>query len=367
MKKVLNIFAALSLFVGLMGCSGSDDVPVGPQTGKLTLQADKTSVIANGTDRVTFQVMMGNQDVTQNENARIYLVERDGKAVNEKQNSAMFGSSVPGSFVFEARYMDDNGTLTSENKITVTVSPNNEKEVFYRKVFAQYFTSIGCHNCPQMNTALKGLDQEYKDRLVIGTFHTDYGGLKDPMTVSVTYKYMVDLIGYTGLPGCYLDLRPEMKCYSLTPAKTTVENIDYLCATYPAACGVKIDSKYDAAKGKINVKFTVKASVSNEYRILPFLVEDGIKASQAGADDSYVHDNVVRVAPAASLVGDRLGTIEKDAEATKSYTFDVQSGWNTDNMRVIVCVLNTSDGTNFFGNNAAVCGINDSIDYLYNE
>ena len=115
------------------------------------------------------------------------------------------------------------------------------------------------------------------------------------------------------------------------------------------------------------MKFTVKASVTNEYRILPFLVEDGIVADQDGGSSDYVHDNVVRAAGAASLVGDRLNTIEKDAEATKSYTFNVQNGWNTDNMRVVVCVLNSSNGVDFYGNNAATCGIDESIDYLYNE
>lgn len=364
MKKILNIFVALTLFVGWTGCSGSDNTPDPVEDGKLTLQSDKTSIVANGADKITFQVMLGNTDVTQS--AKIYLVERDGTAVNEKQPSTKFGSTVAGSFVFEARYESGSTKLTSDNKITITVSASSEKEVFYRKILTQYFTSTGCVACPNMNKALKNLSQTYQDRMVISTFHMNYGSMADPMSVAVTSKYMVEFAG-SGLPRCFLDLRPDTDCSGLTPEKTAMENIDRILADYPAACGVKIDSKYDAAKETVSVKFTVKASVTNEYRILPFLVEDGIVADQMGADSNYVHDNVVRVAPASSLVGDRMNTIEKDAEATKSYTFNVESGWKTDNMRVVVCVLSTSDGVNFYGSNAASCGINESIDYLYNE
>ena len=34
---------------------------------------------------------------------------------------------------------------------------------------------------------------------------------------------------------------------------------------------------------------------------------------------------------------------------------------------MIICVLNSSNGVDFYGNNAATCGIDESIDYLYNE
>lgn len=366
MKKLLNIFVALSFIIGSAGCSGSDGGESPVNDGKLTLQADKTAIIANGADKVTFQVMLGGEDITSNASARLYLVERDGKAVSEKQASMQFASTVVGTYVFEARY-EGSTRLVSDNKVTVTVSANNEEEVFYRKVFTQYFTSTGCHSCPNMNKALKSLSQEYQDRMVIGSFHMNYSAVMDPMAIDVTTSYMRDVLYTSGLPGCFLDLRSDTNCYGLTPEKTTMENIDRMLADYPAACGVKIDSKHDAAKGTITVKFTVKASVTNEYRILPFLVEDGIVANQDGGSSDYVHDNVVRAAGAASLVGDRLNTIEKDAEAPKSYTFNVQNGWNTDNMRVVVCVLNSSNGVDFYGNNAATCGIDESIDYLYNE
>lgn len=371
MKKLLNIFAVIALFAGFTGCSGSGSDAPEVEGGNLTLEGDKSSILANGADKVVFTVKLGNTDVT--DKAKLYLVERDGDKVSEKLSSALFGSRQEGTYIFEARYGNRDDEKTS-NRVTVKVSGKEVNEVFYRKIFAQYLTSVGCHNCPRMMQAVKSLDQKYKDRLVIAAFHTDFSQVTDPMTTPLTMDYMIKILFHQGLPGFFLDVRSGTNCYGLTTEKTTIANIESTLTEYPAACGVKIDSKYDATKKTVNVKFTVKATVTNEYRILPFIVEDEIVGFQAdgslygaASDYEYVHNNVVRASLATQLIGDRLNTIEKDAEATKSYSFDIKEGWNPDKMRIVVCVLDTANGVDFIGNNAATCGINESIDYAYNE
>lgn len=363
MKKFFNTIAILSCFVLLAGCSGSNgETP--EEGGKLSLHADKTSIKANGADKVTFTVLQGKTDVTSR--ARIYMIQRDDATVDEKQASAQFGSRTEGTFVFEAR-LDNNGTMERTESVTITAT-GKEEEIYHRNILGMYFTSTGCHNCPQMNSVIKNLDQKYLDHLVVTTFHTDFSPtLPDPMTVAITLEYMNNVLYQSGLPGFFLDVRPETKCYGNSTVKTTIENIENTLADYPAACGVKIESKYDAATKKVDVNFTVKAAVANEYRILPFLVEDGLVYSQAGADDNYVHDNVVRMGLASQLIGDRLGTIEKDAEATKHYSFKLNDNWNPENLRIVVCILDTANGTTFIGNNSAQCGINETIDYAYNQ
>lgn len=362
MKKFFNTIAILSCFVLLAGCSGSNgETP--EEGGKLSLHADKTSIKANGADKVTFTVLQGKTDVTSR--ARIYMIQRNDATVDEKQASAQFGSRTEGTFVFEAR-LDNNGTMERTESVTITAT-GKEEEIYHRNILGMYFTSIGCHNCPQMNSVIKNLDQKYLDHLVVTTFHTDFSGVSDPMTTSLTQDYMINVLYLSGLPQFCLDVRPGTQCYGLTTLKTTIENIENTLIDYPAVCGVKIESKYDASTKKVNVNFTVKAAVANEYRILPFIVEDGFVYSQAGADDNYVHDNVVRMSLASQLIGDRLGTIEKDAEATKHYSFNVKDGWNPDNLRVVVTILDTADGITFIGNNSAQCGINETIDYAYNQ
>lgn len=372
MKKLLNILALFALSVGFIGCSGSSDEPTGD--GVLHLTSDKTSISANGSDRVTFVATYSGEDVTKS-GATLYLVERNGEAVSERQSSWQFGSREEGTYVFEARYYINGQNLKSTERVTVTVTTATPvEEVFYRKIFGQYFTSVGCHNCPQMNLVLKGLDQQYKDRLVVAAFHTDFSGIQDPMTVPITMSYMIDLLGQQGLPAFYLDLNPTTSCYGTTTEKTTIANIENTLKKYPATCGVKIESTYDEASRRVTANVTVKASVTNEYRLLAFLVEDGIVYWQdgggivtGGSDDDYVHDNVVRMALSSQLIGDRLNTIEKDAEVSKKYSFTINEDWDASKLRMVVCVLDTTNGADFLGNNAATCGINESVDYAYNE
>ena len=367
MKKLLNIMMLFALGGALMSCSGNSGDDPAASDGVLRLSADKTTISANGVDRVTFSVTYGNQDVSKS-GATLYLIEKNGEAVSERQSSWLFGSREEGTYVFEARYYTGGQNLKSESQITVTVTAAEKvEEVFYRKIFGQYFTSIGCHNCPQMNAVLKGLDQQYKERLVVATFHTDFSGIQDPMTVAVTMDYMINVLFQNGLPAFYLDLNPNTSCYGTTTEKTTIANIENTLAKYPATCGIKIESSYDAATRRLSANVTVKASVTNEYRILAFLVEDGIVYPQEGASADYVHDNVVRAALSTQLIGDRLNTIEKDAEASKPYSMTLSEDWNADNMRLVVCVLDTTNGADFVGSNAATGGINEPIDYAYNE
>lgn len=368
MKKLFNIMMLFALGGVLAGCSGnSGGGEELPDDGVLRLTADKTTISANAVDRVTFTVTYGNKDVSTS-GATLYMVEKNGEAVEERQSSWVFGSREEGTFVFEARYYLGGENHKSESRVTITVTEAAQvEEVFYRKIFGQYLTSIGCHNCPQMNSVLKNLDQQYKDRLCVATFHTDFSGLQDPMTVSVTLDYMTNVLLTQGLPGFFLDLNPNTQCYGLTTEKTTIANIENTLANYPSTCGVKIASSYDESMRQVSAKVTVKAAVTNEYRVLAFLVEDGIVYPQEGASDDYVHDNVVRMALSSQLIGDRLNTIEKDAEASKTYTFTLSEDWNAENMRLVVCALDTTNGSDFLGNNAAMCGINESIDYAYNE
>lgn len=358
-----------------MGCSGnSGGGEELPDDGILRLTADKTTISANAVDRVTFTVTYGNKDVSTS-GATLYMVEKNGEAVEERQSSWVFGSREEGTFVFEARYYTGGQNHKSESRITVTVTKaEGVNEVFYRKIFAQYLTSVGCYNCPKMMMYLKQIDQKFTDRLVVAAFHTDFSGIQDPMTVAVTMEYMTNVLFTQGLPGFFLDLNPNSQCYGLTTESSTIANIENTLANYPSTCGVKIESSYDESTRQVSAKVSVKAAVTNEYRLLAFLVEDGIVAWQAsggqyqgGSDNDYVHDNVVRMALSSSLIGDRLNTIEKDAEESKTYTFTLSEDWNAKNMRLVVCALDTTNGTDFLGNNAATCGINESIDYVYNE
>lgn len=377
MKKLLNIFALCAAAVGLASCSESSESQA---NGILTLSADKTEILGNGADRVQFTVMNGSEDITNDAYTRLFLVERNGEAVaagEQRQQSMLFGTREAGTYVFEARYTASNPALVS-NRVTITATEaDRPEEVFYRRILAQYFTSTGCHNCPQMMSAVHQLESARPDlaeRLLIASFHTNMSPFTDPMLINETLSYMLDIFGASGLPNFYLDVDPEMSCYNTLAYQTTVDNIERTLTEYPAACGVKVESTFDEASRNGKVTISVRSSFTNEYRVLAFLVEDGIEGTpgtayeQQGATGTYMHENVVRQCLSSSLVGDQLGTIESDTEASRSYDFSVSESWNVDNMRIVVCALEPATGGSYRGNNAATTvGLNDTVDYAYNE
>lgn len=356
-----RVFPALPavLLLWMAGCSGTND---GAADGPLVITADKPSIVADGSDKVTFTVKKGDVDVSGK--TQLYMVERNGSEVREQLADNTFASRIEGTFVFEAVYTSDK-EYTSD-KATVTVGKYEGGEEFYRRLFGMQFTSTGCVACPNLTASLDNLPKEYADRLVRASFHTNFSSsYPDPMHLPITLGYMVDVLHSDGgLPVFYLDMIPGTRVVS--EQHRIIEEIDKVLEAYPAVCGVKTSSVYDAAQRKLSITFTVKATLGGEYRIVPFIVEDGIVADQTG-DRTYVHNTTVRKALSLSLVGDKLGMIEAGAEVTKEYKVSLESSWKPENLRIVVCVLDTADGKAFIGNNSDQCGINESTDYLYNE
>lgn len=345
--------------LAVAGCSGTGDVNM---DGALKLSADKEVIAGSGSDRATFTVTKGDAVVTGK--ADIYMISDNGKQVRVKQTGNSFASRAEGTYKFEAVYTSDKEYVS--DAVTVKVEKYVSEEVFYRRLFAMQFTSTGCQACPSLTESLDNLPAKYAERLVRASFHTNFSAsYPDPMHIPVTFSYMVDLLNNPGgLPSFYLDMRPETRVISEQPK--IIEQIESALVDYPAVCGVKTASVHNRDKDRLEITFTVKASLAGEYRIAPFIIENGIVSDQTG-NASYVHNTTVRKALALSLIGDKLGAIEAGEETTKEYLVPLEAGWNTENLRVVVCVLDTVDGKNFIGNNSDECGIDGQTDYMYNE
>lgn len=355
MVRILPII----LLAGIAGCSGNSDSNM---EGPLVMTADKESIMADGSDMVTFTVMKGNVEISTR--ADIYMVSKNGNRISEKLDGNAFSSRAEGTYVFEARFTSDTKYISEQ--ITVTVNEYEISEVFFRRMFGMQFTSTGCSSCPSLTASLDNLPEAYAERLVRASFHIDYSSsYTDPMHLPITFSYMVDLLYSTGgLPSFYLDMMPETKVVS--EQNLIINQMDRVMRDYPAICGVKTATVYSESENNLKITFTVKSSLTSQFRIAPFIVEDGIVADQTG-DRNYVHNTTVRRALSLSLIGDKLGTIKAGEETVMEYNEKLDSGWKLENLRVVVCVLDTVDGSTYRGNNSDQCGIDDSTDYLYNR
>ena len=241
---------------------------------------------------------------------------------------------------------------------------------YARHMIAMQFTSVGCMNCPLLSSALKDIVTDYPDVIPV-SFHMDYGGLADPMTLPVNTKFYekVNTGDGMGLPLFALDFRKSSQHIINEYAKMKSE-VESWSKASPAICGVAVETAYDVADRALEVTAKFKADVPGKYRYHIFLVEDGLEYSQAGAEgQSYVHDNVFRMMLGDNIVGEKLNS-GKYLEAGKEYAVTkkvtLPQEWNAANVRVIAMMLNTKDGGDTFScNNACQCALGESADYAY--
>lgn len=348
MKKIYSTILPIVMILCLAmlsSCSGNSDETEngGTDDGILRITADKTAIQADGVEKVTFTVKLGTKDVSEESTMNLILVKESGEE-NLDYGVRAFSTSVPGTYVFKARYYEGKA-MVSENEVTVQVAPVSGGTSYYHKLLGMQFTSVGCQACPALSTTLKAIQTEQPGRLAIASFHMDFGGMTDPMSTAATNNYRTNILGnFSGLPRFFYNLRKGTK--EMISIKSQIEEeLQKELSNYPASCGVAVESVYNASDRTVKITGKLTSNVTNTYRCLIYLVEDGIKYFQTNGANDYTHNNVVRAVVSTSLNGDRFnGEVNAGVESTMQRSYQLEPGWNVDNMRVIVSMLTTLDG-----------------------
>lgn len=372
MKDLYSIIVQIVIsccFLMLSSCSGSSDEGdiKGTDDGILRITADKTEIMADGVEKVTFTVRLGTKDVSEEGTMNLILIKESGE---EKLDYGVraFSTLVAGSYTFKARYYEGEAILT-ENEVTVVAKPMSGGVSYYHKLLGMQFTSVGCQACPMLSTTLKSIQAEQPGRLAVASFHMDFGNMSDPMSIAATNNYRTNILGnFSGLPRFFYNLRKGTQ--EMISIKSQIEGeLQNELRDYPASCGVAIESTFDLSTRTVSVTAKLTSNVTNTYRCLIYLVEDGIKYFQTNGGNDYVHNNVVRAVVSTSLNGDRFNNeVQAGREVSMSRSSQLTEGWNSNNMRIIVAMLTTLDGGKTYTcNNMNECKLGESIDYLYNE
>ncbi len=354
-------FVCLALCVALVwGCRGNeggDEVP----EGELRIFADKTTIVADGVDRITFTLMYGSQDVSAAEEVQLAWW-KDGVENRGRWGEVSFATVEAGTYDFRAIY----GSQTSSNEVRIVVEeePTTGAEKDYVQMFAGFqFTSVYCSGCPSLTQAIKAVQQRGLN-LVPMAFHRNMGPtMIDPMTFEMTKKE--DYLYACGSSGEAL----PFFCVNMVSSKTLtavfdrtegseVEAVmDYVAERYPAECGVAIESRYDEARREVEVKAKLTTNRSGFYNYQIVLLEDGI------AFDEEVCDNVVRALSSSSRYGHKWadgGVCRKCEEVEGVQTIKLNTLWNVANMRVVVLAI---DNVGRVVVNCNVCRLGESVGY----
>lgn len=367
MKKnpMFLIFSLLCLVGCLMACSGSSDeedgqgnTDSGEVEGPITLTVDKAKIEANGTDVATFTVTDKNGKVlTTSEYIKNVYIENVTTGDYLERRSNTFKAIENATYSFKAYYLD-----WESESIELVVQNRKNYEAFYRKVGVFKMTGTWCTYCPAMTTALKKVEETMPGRMVKMAFHSSTSEATDPFHLQQTAMIMTRF-GATGFPTNIYDLKTMSVDRSVSTIKEMlVEQIK----TYPATCGIKINSSYNGATGEITVDAALKSDKGGEYDLVYVLLTDGLKAT-GGNESSY--DYTVRAISGnfIAMSSDRKFTLSANQEhVAETFTIGTTGGLDAATSRVAVYALRKVDNA-YMADNITECSIDGSVDYIYND
>ncbi len=359
--------AAALLTLGMGSCNGTGDNPVPEGPKELFLTADKTMIQADGSDRVTFAVTYDGIAVGNSNDLRISYSYEGGEPVVMSAGTTLFSTRQSGSYLFTATLRVGEETVES-NTVAITAAESEiEVKEYGRMVLGMQFTSTGCQNCPIMSTYMKELQMEFPNQLAVASFHTDYGGMRDPMSIQTTNS-LLKRFDIQGLPHFALDMDPSLHC---SANKAVISAMISSRLEEKPHSGVAISTEYNAAESKLTVQARIIATEAVKMRYIVLLVEDGIVATQMGLEGSeannYVHNNVVRGLLTPNLNGEQLNNGKElipGAEVIGMRAITIQPQWDIEKMRVIVASMYSEDGETFACDNVNECPAGQKVDYL---
>lgn len=220
---------------------------------------------------------------------------------------------------------------------------------FFHRSFVFDFTGTWCQHCPSMVAALEKVKEQRPGRIVEVSVHQ-----YDEMSAEPLCDSIVDIFPYHGFPAVVFNY--DAATYTQEhESEVLLSTVD---AALPAtSCGLGIDMQEE---GTVRIK--VKAGEDGDYRLVVFLVEDGLVARQVGYGDNYVNNSVLRACLTASFSGEALGRLTAGQEACRSYGYAFG-----ERLRIVACVLKARNDGLFTAVGAAQCSPGNQLDYRYEQ
>lgn len=356
MKEILTyLLACMSAFF-LSSCSGKVDDGMNVPEGVLRIFADKTEILADGNEVVTFKVMFGSRDVSNERTMQLvrrYEDDKDGKLMAYGANN--YSTATPGKYTFSAEYYYG-GKHVSDNSVEVHARQffTGEEQEFEGRLLCMSFTSTTCNSCPGAALNIKALLQKHPDAFSVVSVHR-FLSAPDPMETEHTDDLIAAVGGFEGLPAIYFNMDEDTGVFN---GDVETAYNEYM-SSYEPFCGIDLKTEYDTRTRQLDVDLGITSNLPAVFRYYVFLVEDGIdEYEQCGVP--YVHDNVLRDL-LTSATGDKINSnlpLSTGVEARAHETTVLDPEWDVENMRVIVAAATSMDnGRTFVVNNVKECRV----------
>ena len=365
MKKIfyiipLAVLPALAACEGNAGEEGEYDNEYA--TGVYTLVADKTVIEADGSDAVTFKLYSPEgEDLTASSQVNYITVECE--TTGETLDDMTFTAIMDGDYEFSAIYKN----YDSDNKVTVTAQNRAQYEKYFRKVAVYDVTNAQCYYCGVLAQTIENMDEEWASRMVLFGIHGAYSE-QDPWlenTRSVANSLLLKFNPQGSYPSLTFNLDED--AVLLGADVDVVSEIRSQLRKYPAHCGVKISSSYDAGTNAYSIDAELTASASGEFDLGCALLLDN-QTYASGIISGMVYNDIVRqISENYMQMSTSSQALEADGTMTNSWSGTLpDSSEYAEHYRVVVFALRDADGTVII-DNVAECPLGESVDYLLNE
>lgn len=269
------------------------------------------------------------------------------------------GQTLESQVIFEPGVETDEhtvwtATITGLTEADDEVAANNSVQPTYgflRNVLIEEFTTERCPNCPRVAELLHEMlsKKAYADRVYAVTHHAGY--YTDSYTLDADYDYLGFYYAISGTfaPALMMNRRPIYPNYYNTSQLNTVflpgsvEQVEgYADTELRRGADVMLDLALTYNEDSTSVTVNVGArknsnyTTANPYLNVYLLENDIYTRNQSGSGGEFYHQHVKR--QYNSSWGSPVNWDGNDFSYT--YTFDLESGWNKDNMEVLAFIYN---------------------------
>ncbi len=338
-------------------------------SNEVTLTVDRAMVKSG--EQVTFTVIYEGEDVTSASTIH-------ANYTNEQIENP-YTTSESGDLSFYAKY---NGIMSKLCSIVVApaYAPNFPEDSapesfdFNQRMLIVDHTGLGCSYCPGVKQAIHDTQEkaEYKDKFnVVYAYTFSSNEVCYSSAARTLWNYYVGVCStgdkLTGYPSFTTNY-----CFNYTGKYNLEQRIDDLWEENPAA-SIAYAAKIEG--DKIVVSASVKSSVSQNYKISLWVLEDDIYAKQtaATADWMNTHSSVMRDAPtkvsSSDISGIDFGYVEAGTTLSRVMEFDLfaASSWKKDNFKLIAIISAPSDKYNgkYEVVTTSICEFGQSVGFDY--
>lgn len=355
MTRLHLTFITFLTFIAL-GCTKSE---ADKEYSVFTIEADKTEVEANGKEMVRFKVIADDGTV---------LSETQRKSVRIKEVNGG-GMTNPGIFTRasiwnkEEEFVAVYKNIQSTNSVKVKFHNREKYEKYHQNIVIINVRATWCVFCPAMINALDGIQEKYKDHLILVGLHsgTDpFLPLTNPdLGSSVLAKY-----NSSGIPTCIYDLYEVNNTRNSDEMGAMIHN--YL-TEHPATTGIKIESSA-FEDGVLRFRTAVTSTADDKYSISWAILSDWNQYS-GGTLSKGVYNNVVEATSNNFHYMSSSSTFSMKAgeEVIKEFEAEIPGEIDQAHARLVVMVSKRSDNKQeIIIDNAAQCALGSGVDYRLN-